>query len=70
MSSGAAVTSGRHARAEWARHLAIRGVVALLGELSGVHLGRRSHPEASRQLAWELCQQLARRSEVTNVCHA
>jgi len=51
-------------------HLAVDGVVALGGELGGVHLGRGRHPETGRQLAIVLVEELASRAEVADVGHA
>src|SRR5690606_33695974 len=50
--------------------LAVDAVVAFLGQLVGVHLGRRSQPQTGRNATLDLVQQLAGGAEVTDVGHA
>mmetsp|Transcript_112737 Transcript_112737/g.158152 ORF Transcript_112737/g.158152 Transcript_112737/m.158152 type:complete len:628 (+) Transcript_112737:200-2083(+) len=50
--------------------LSVDGVVALLGELLLVHLGRGGNPQASGQLAVELRKHLSGGTVVANVRHA
>src|SRR5690606_38618838 len=50
--------------------LAVDAVVAFLGQLVSVHLGRRSQPQTGRDATLDLLQQLAGGAEVTDVGHA
>src|SRR5690606_2976824 len=50
--------------------LAVDTVVAFLGQLVSIHLGRRRQPQTSRDTALDLVQQFAGSAEVTDVGHA